>query len=240
LRLSKFLAEAGVASRRQAEKLIASGRVKVNGSKVLKQGYKIDPGSDKVELDGKIVFIQDKKVYLLLNKPPGYISSVVDSWGRPTVIDLVEDIKERIYPVGRLDFDTEGLLLLSNDGDFANLMTHPRYKIKKKYEAWVEGDVKTAALKLLAEGVVLDDGLTAPARVHVLKRQEGKTLLELEIHEGRKRQVKRMCSAVGHELISLKRTAFSFLTLEGVPLGKYRHLSLEEVERLKRIAGGGT
>ncbi|MEN6327223.1 MAG: pseudouridine synthase [Syntrophomonas sp.] len=234
MRLAKYLANAGIASRRKAEALIADGRVRVNGEPITLQGYKIEPG-DRVEFDGHILN-GGAKIYILLNKPAGYLSTVQDPYGRPTVKELLEGIAERVYPVGRLDLDTEGLLLLTNDGEFSNKMIHPRYQIGKKYQAWVEGQVENQSLKQLEQGINLDDGPTSPAEVRVLQRKADMTLLELSIHEGRKRQVKRMCQAVGHKVIKLKRTNFAFLTLQGVEMGKYRHLTADEVDRLNNLA----
>lgn len=236
LRLSRFIADAGVVSRRKAESLIADGRVRVNGVTVREQGIKVDPASDTVDVDG-LRLGKPEKVYILLNKPREYISSVHDPQGRPTVLDLVKDIQLRLYPVGRLDYDTEGLLLLTNDGGFCNLMTHPRHAIWKKYEVWVRGRVAESSLLLLKKGVILDDGgITSPARVKILGYHHNMTRLEIKIREGKKRQIKRMCSSIGHEVVSLKRTAFAFLTLKGVPCGKYRYLSGREVNILKKMA----
>lgn len=235
MRLAKFLADAGIASRRKAEKLIDDGRVKVNGITVLEQGYKIEPDKDKIEFDNRVVQKEDK-IYIILYKPGGYISSVYDPQGRPTVRELVTGIELRLYPVGRLDFDTEGILLLTNDGDFTNLMIHPRYEINKKYEALVAGHVKKSDINNLRKGLMLYDGITAPANVQIIKIIDNNTLLELEIHEGRKRQVKRMCAAVNHPVISLKRTAFAFLTLGDLSPGEYRYLTSREVEQLKNLA----
>lgn len=235
MRLAKFLADSGITSRRKAEKMIEDGRVKVNGTTVRELGYKINPEADKIQFDNKIVK-REHRVYLLLNKPRGYISSVYDPQGRPTVTELVRDINLRLYPVGRLDFDTEGILLMTNDGDFTNLMIHPRYEIKKKYEALVKGNTELSSLQQLENGILLEDGITAPARVRIINSGRKNTLLELEIHEGRKRQVKRMCAAIGHSVISLKRTSFAFLNLENVPVGQYRQLTPAEVERLRKLA----
>ncbi len=237
MRLAKYLAEAGIASRRKAEEFIVQGRVKVNGLLVQEKGYIINPDLDRVEFDGRII-TREEKVYILLNKPAGYISSVFDPQGRPTVMDLLKDITLRVYPVGRLDFDTEGLLLLSNDGEFTNLMIHPRYEMTKTYQALVEGKPDKKSLQMLREGTQLEDGMTAPAQVNILEAYKDKTLLEIEIHEGRKRQVKRMCQAIGHPVISLKRNAFGFLKLQGVALGKYRFLTPVEVNKLKQQASG--
>lgn len=236
MRLAKYLAGQGVASRRKSEELIAEGRVSVNGNIIKEQGFKIDPLQDKVEVDGHMLQTADK-VYLLLYKPAGYISSVSDPWGRPVVTDLIKEEKNRrIYPVGRLDLDTEGLLLMTNDGDFANSIIHPRYKMDKKYEAMVQGKVTKDAIKQLQKGILLEDGMTAPAGVHVLKHSSDKTLLEVIIHEGRKRQVRRMLEAVGHPVIHLKRTEVGFLTLKGLKDGEYRYLNSQEVKKLIMIS----
>jgi 23S rRNA pseudouridine2605 synthase len=235
LRLAKYMAEAGVASRRKAEKLIMQGRVKVNGLPVKEKGYIINPEADRIEFDGRIL-TREEKVYILLNKPAGYVSSVVDHRGRPTVVDLIKDIDLRVYPVGRLDLDTEGLLLLSNDGDFTNLMIHPRYEIPKTYQVLVAGKPEADSLQMLREGIELEDGITAPAQADIIETYEDKTRLQIRIHEGRKRQVKRMCLAIGHPVISLKRTAFGFLTLQGVSPGEYRFLTPGEVNKLKQQA----
>ena len=231
MRLAKYLADKGVASRRKSETLIAQGRVTVNGIIINEQGIKIDPLKDEVKVDG-LSLESAAKVYILLNKPAGYISSVSDPWGRPVVTDLIQETDLRIYPVGRLDFDTEGLLLLSNDGNFANHIIHPRYKIDKKYVALVKGKVNSDTVQLLQRGVLLDDGLTAPASVIRIKVDSLQTLLEITIHEGRKRQVKRMLAAVGHPIIKLQRTEVAFLNLKGLSPGQYRYLNSEEVERL--------
>lgn len=234
MRLAKYLAESGISSRRQAERLITQGKVKVNAKTITELAFTVKPG-DRVEYEGKIIE-QAEKIYLLLHKPAGYISSLADPQGRPRVIDLLSAVNTRVFPVGRLDYDTEGLLLLSNDGEFSNLMTHPRYLIPKKYEAWVQGIVKPDTIRQLEQGVALEDGITAPARVRLLSSKKGQSLLELEIHEGKKRQIKRMCLAVGHRVIKLKRTALAFLTLEGVPRGQFRFLTASEVERLIMLA----
>ncbi|MGI5911489.1 MAG: pseudouridine synthase [Syntrophomonadaceae bacterium] len=231
MRLARYLANAGISSRRKAEALINQGRVKVNEVTVKEKGFIITPGQDMVKFDGHIVTIQDK-IYILLNKPAGYISSVYDPQGRPIVLDLLKDIKQRVYPVGRLDYDTEGLLLLSNDGEFTNLMLHPRYGMTKTYQALVYGKINEEALNQLRNGIKLDDGITAPAGVRILNQYKNNTCLEIKIHEGRKRQVKRMCIAVGHPLINLKRTAIEELTIKGVPLGQYRFLNEMEVKSL--------
>jgi 23S rRNA pseudouridine2605 synthase len=237
MRLSQYLAHAGVASRRHAEELITDGKVKVNGITITELGSKIDPQIDRVEYNDQLIE-GEFKIYLLLNKPSGYLCSVSDPYGRPTVIDLVSKVDKRLYPVGRLDFDSEGLLLMTNDGYFNNQMIHPRYKINKEYQVWVKGRVEPSEQNLLRRGVELDDGITAPAEVEILETDSDRSLLRIVIHEGRKRQVKRMCSAVGHPVISLKRTAFGCLSLQGVPSGKYRPLTPGEIKQLLEMAAG--
>lgn len=232
-RLQKIMAQAGVASRRKCEELIVSGRVKVNGVIIQELGYKADATRDEIEVDGKKI-ARENHVYFLLNKPTGYITSVTDPQGRKTVLDLMEGIEERIYPVGRLDYDTSGLLLLTNDGEFANRITHPRHELDKVYEATVKGRMEEDALIRLRQGIELEDGMTAPADAVRLRFNEKSktTLIQLTIHEGRNRQVRRMCEAVGHPVRRLKRVRLAFLTLEGVPEGGYRPLTAEEVTRL--------
>lgn len=234
MRIAKYLAQAGVASRRQAEELIAQGRVKLNGSIVTAVAVQVEP-SDRVEFDN-VPVLPEKPVYLLLYKPAGYICTADDPQGRATVLELVKTVEERIYPVGRLDYDTEGLLLLTNDGQFTNRIIHPRYKIDKKYEVRVQGPIENSAINHLRTGVQLDDGITAPAAVNVLKCDERSSIIEMVIHEGRKRQIKRMCTAVGHPVVHLKRTALEFLTLKGLKPGDYRYLQQDEVNRLQAIA----
>jgi len=238
LRLAKYLAQAGVASRRHAEDLITAGRVKVNGSVVREIVTLINPETDRIEVGNRPINTQPL-FYVLLNKPAGYVSTVHDPQGRLTVVELTSDLPVRLHPVGRLDYDTEGLLLLTNDGEFTNLVTHPRYKIDKKYLAMVKGLVTDGEAAYLQRGVELDDGPTAPARVEVLERSPIQSVMEITIHEGRKRQIKRMCAAVGHQVVKLTRTGLGFLELGGLEVGKYRLLDPDEVDRLKKEARGG-
>lgn len=233
-RLQKVIAQAGLASRRKAEELIEQGKVKVNGQVVREQGLKVDPVEDKIEVSGKLLKIKDEKVYFLLNKPKGYVTTASDPQGRPTVLDLIKT-PTRVYPVGRLDFATEGLLLLTNDGNLTYQLTHPSHEIEKVYHAMVRGIPKESAIRELQRGVLLDDGMTAPAKVKVLKQEGGNTLLEVIIHEGRNRQVRRMCENIGHPVIRLERVALGNLTLQGVKRGKYRSLSEKEVMELKNM-----
>jgi len=237
MRLAKYIAHAGVASRRKAEEMISQGQVRVNGRLIDTPAFEVDPETDQVEINGLIINPEAKQ-YIMLNKPAGYLSTVTDPFGRPTVIDLIGDIGQRLYPVGRLDFDTEGLLLLTNDGDFTNRMIHPRHKVPKRYLARVTGRIRSGELEKLARGIELEDGWTAPARVKLRKYGNNESLVEIEIHEGRKRQVKRMFEAVGHPVVHLVRTGFGSLTLGNLAVGEYRHLSPEEVRQLLAMADG--
>lgn len=241
-RLARYLAHAGVASRRAAEALISAGRVRVNGIQITTQGTRVDPTHDQITVDGKAVQPATHHVYILLNKPAGYLSTVTDPSGRPTVLDLLPDeLRQlRVYPVGRLDSDTDGLLLLTNDGDFALRLTHPRYAIEKHYEALVQGHPTPEALDKLRHGVAIreDDGhlhTTAPARVHILRHQGTESLLALIIHEGHKREIRRMLAAVDTTVHKLTRVGLGPLTLKGVSPGKWRYLSDEEVSVLLSI-----
>ena len=238
-RLARFLAHAGVASRRHAEELIAAGRVRVNDTTVTTQGTRINPEHDTVTVDGKPIHAPARHVYIMLHKPVGYVTTASDPQGRPTVLDLLpaELRRLRIYPVGRLDIDTSGLLLLTNDGDFAQRMTHPRYSTEKHYEALVQGYPTEEALAALREGVtvVVDNERsyrTSPAQVRILRRVGTNCRLALTIHEGRKRQVRRMISAVGYRVLELKRVAVGGLTLGDLPVGGWRELRGEEVRGL--------
>jgi 23S rRNA pseudouridine2605 synthase len=226
VRLNAYLARAGIASRRGADDLIKAGRVKVNDVPGALNTY-VHTG-DRVEVDGKPVTAQALK-YVLLNKPAATVTTARDPQGRPTVVDLVEEIPERIVPVGRLDTDTTGALLLTNDGPLSHRLAHPRYGVEKVYEAEVEGEPDDAALQLLAEGVDLEDGRTAPAGVRLL----GPSKLELTLHEGRKHQVKLMCEAVGHPVLRLHRSRYAGLTVEGLEPGRWRELDPAEVKGLR-------
>lgn len=227
MRLNAYLARAGVASRRGAEDLIRAGRVRVNGE-VAGLATFVE-ASDRVELDGRAL-APEPLAYVLLHKPVGVVTTARDPHGRPTVVDLVAH-ERRVVPVGRLDSDTTGALLLTNDGPLAHRLAHPRYEVDKVYEADVEGEPDDEAVRRLAEGVELDDGPTAPAAV----RRLGPSTLELVLHEGRKHQVKRMCEAVGHPVTRLHRRGYAGLSLEGVPPGSWRELSSDEVGSLRAL-----
>lgn len=231
MRLAKYLASAGIASRRKVEEYIGQGRIKVNGEVITVQGFQIDPQLDQIWYDEQLVK-DENRIYILLNKPAGYLSSVRDDYGRPLVTDLLQDVSGRIYPVGRLDMNTEGLLLLTNDGDFAHRVIHPRHSMPRKYEALVRGLVTPQTARALASGIWLEDGFTGPVDVKVLAAQQKTTKVFLEIQSGKKRIVRRILKSAGHPVIRLKRVALAFLTLEGVASGTYRYLYPEEIQRL--------
>ena len=237
MRLAKYLAQSGVASRRHAEDLIRAGQVTVNGTVVTEVVTLVDPKTDSIKVGNRRLYAEPL-FYVLLNKPAGYISTAHDPQGRPTVIELTADLPVRLHPVGRLDFDTEGLLLLTNDGEFTNLVTHPRYQIDKKYLVKVKGYVTDEEAAHLQQGVEVEDGMTAPAIIKLRNRNQMFTEMEITIHEGRKRQVKRMCAAVGHPVVNLTRTGLGFLELGPLKTGEYRFLSSDEVEGIKMAAWG--
>lgn len=232
-RLQKFLARSGVASRRRAEQLILAGRVTVNGGVVSGLGVKVDPGTDVVAVDGVTVAPPAALRYVLLNKPAGVVTTLDDPQGRRTVAEFVPPDAPRLFPVGRLDYNTTGLLLLTNDGELAHALMHPRFHVPKTYEAVVRGVPDQADVERLRTGVRLDDGTTAPAAVQVTPLGPHKAKVTLTIHEGRKRQVRRMLSAVGHPVETLARTAYGPLTDEGLPVGAVRELTVKEVAALK-------
>ena len=235
VRLQKYLAECGVASRREAEKLILAGRVRVNGV-VAAIGQTVEPDSDNIEVDGAPV-AQQRLVYIVLNKPRDVVTTAKDTHGRKTVLDLVSGAGARVFPVGRLDMDVEGALLLTNDGELAHRLTHPKFEMEKKYLAGVSGRMTLETAARLAKGVEIEDGPTAPAKVEVIRQRDDATLIRLTLHEGRKREVKRMCEAVGHPVKTLRRIEFSGIDVSGMRVGEWRHLSHEEVETLRRHAG---
>lgn len=236
VRLQKFMAEAGIASRRECEKIIESGVVSVNGKTAL-LGTKVDPETDEICVNGDKINLESKKYYIMLNKPRAVLSSSKDNRGRICVVDLVQsDIKARLFPVGRLDYNTEGLIFLTNDGDFSNHITHPSNKISKTYIARVKGGMlKKDELNALRRGVNLDDGNTKPAFVEVLEiYPDMTTLIKITISEGRNRQIRRMCEAVGHPVCDLMRTEINGIKLGNLPYGKWRHLTQAEIKSLTK------
>ncbi len=233
VRLQKMLADCGVDSRRKCEELIRRGNVKVNG-KVAVIGDKVDPYSDKVYVKGKRVTAaaKPKYRYIMLNKPRGYVTTMNDERGRKCIKELIEDIEERVYPIGRLDKDSEGMLLLTNDGDFANHIMHPKKHVNKVYRVTVRPAITEEMVEKLQTGIVLDGRKTAPAQVRVVTKQEGRVVLEIVIREGRNRQIRRMCESLGLEVARLKRIAVGTVKLGGLKQGMYRDLSADEVKRL--------
>jgi 23S rRNA pseudouridine2605 synthase len=235
-RLQKVLSQAGVASRRAAEKLIAEGRVSVNGATVREMGTKADPAVDDIRVDGRRIKAAERLRYILLNKPAGVVTTRSDPQRRPTVLDLLRGVREYVYPVGRLDYDTEGLLLLTNDGDLAARLTHPRHGVKRTYEARVAGVPDTAELERLRTGIPLDGRRTQPADVDLLSGRERDGLLRITIREGRNRQVRRMCEAIGHPVKALTRTRIGSLTDRQLKPGMWRDLRADEVRALRSLA----
>ncbi len=242
-RLQKIISAAGVASRRLAEELITQGRVQVNGEFVRELGTKADPDRDEIKVDGRRIKEQKRKRYILLYKPRGYVTTRSDPQGRATVMDLLQGVKEYVYPVGRLDYDSEGLLLLTNDGDLATRLMHPSHEIEKVYEARVRGVPATEDLERLARGVVLDGKRTAPAKVHVPDRPTKKTesgaeqtFVEIVLREGRQRQVRRMFESIGHPVARLRRIRIGPIVDEQIPIGHWRELDDQEVAKLRRAA----
>jgi pseudouridine synthase len=234
-RLQKFLSQAGIASRRAAEKLIEDGRVSINGKTITTMGVKVDPAKDDVRVDGRRVKAAARLRYILLNKPAGFVTTRSDPQRRRTVMDLLNGVREYVYPVGRLDYDSEGLLLLTNDGDLAARLTHPRHAVPRTYEARVAGMPDREAIDRLRSGIPLDGHRTLPAEVMLLNegRRDRDGVLRLTIREGRNRQVRRMCEAVGHPVQQLKRTKFGSLADRRLKPGDWRELTAEEIQNLK-------
>lgn len=231
-RIQKILARMGVASRRKAEDLIIEGKVTVNG-KTAVLGMKADPARDHIKVDGKLLTRAEPKVYLMFNKPAGVVTSLSDPEGRPTVKDFLKGIKYRVFPVGRLDYDSEGMLLMTNDGDLAHSVLHPSKKIPKTYAVKVKGVIDEGALEKLRRGIKLEDGLTAPAKAKKVRQAENNSWIEITIYEGRKRQVRRMLEKVGYPVIKLRRTGINGLRLGDLKPGEIRRLTQDEVNKLK-------
>ncbi len=237
-RLQKFLAESGIASRRKSEQLILEGKIKVNGKIVTELGTKINPEKDVVEYNGKKIQKENKKVYILLNKPIGYVTTVKDQFKRDTVMELIKGVKERIVPVGRLDMYTSGALLLSNDGEFVNKVTHPKHEIEKTYNATVAGKVTKEDVEKLTKGVEIEENseiyVTKPAKVKILKIDEEKNLsrIQITIHEGKNREVRKMCESIGKKVLALHRTKIGNIDVKNLQLGKWRYLTEKEVQNL--------
>lgn len=234
MRLQKFMAHAGAASRRKSEELIKEGRVKVNNNIVTEMGLEVDPNKDRVYLDGKRLNLENENIYIILNKPIGVVTTSSDEKGRLNVVDLVDETK-RVYPVGRLDIDTTGLVLLTNDGALANILMHPKNNIYKTYIATVEGKPNARELNLLRNGLSLRDLKTSKAKVKILKNFDKDSIVEISIHEGKNHQVKRMFSYIGHEVKKLKRISIGKIELGNLEIENYRYLNNEEVKYLKAL-----
>lgn len=233
MRLNKYIASCGVTSRRGADTLVFDGRVSVNGSCIQTPGIDIDPAKDSVSVDGKAVIPAQQKVYIMLNKPRGVLCTCRDDRGRKTVLDLISDTKERLFPVGRLDYNTEGLILLTNDGDFAYRCTHPKHELKKTYRALVRGHLNEETLRALRDGILLDGQKTAESQINILKKHGDSTVLEITIHEGKNRQIRRMFNAVECEVEDLKRTWIGGLELGDLELGQWRYLSESDLCKIE-------
>lgn len=230
--MNRFLARHSGISRRQADQRILKGRVQVNGQQVMKPGLLVDEQHDLVILDGRILTVEAGGFYVLLNKPAGYLVTASDPQGRPTIYDLLEEVPRRIFPVGRLDMDTEGVLLLTDDGKWAHRLMHPRHRTIKEYRAFVDGEVRASDLARLTKGVILEDGLSRAVQTKLESSAPDRSVIELQMITGKKRQVKRMCSAIGHPVRRLIRVGFAGLTVEDLEPGRWRYLMPEEVSRL--------
>lgn len=235
MRLQKYIAHAGITSRRNAEQMILQGRVKVNDVVVKKLGTLVDPDKDIVKIDNKIIELERKKVYIMLNKPEGYVTTLKDMHSEKIVLDLLDGIEERVFPVGRLDKDTSGLLLMTNDGDLAYKLTHPSHVVWKKYIALVDGFPTDKELNKLRKGVNIDGRKTSESYVRLVKKYKNSSVLEISIHEGRNRQVRKMCERVGHPVLKLKRIAIDDLELGGLEVGNWRYLTDKEIKYLKKL-----
>lgn len=233
IRLQKYMAISGIASRRKCEEYILQGKVKVNGKIVTELGTKVFPDKDEIEFEGRKLNIEEKHVYILLNKPIGYVTTTNDQFGRDDVLDLVK-VKERIVPVGRLDMYTSGALILTNDGDFVYKVTHPKHEINKTYTVTLKGIITKEEVLQLQKGIDIGDYITKPAKVKILKTDEEKQIsrLEIVIHEGKNRQVRRMCEAVGRKVLALHRTKIGEISVKDIELGKWRYLKKEEINKL--------
>lgn len=232
MRLQKFIAQCGIASRRKAEEYISAGRIAIDGRIVREMGILVVPGENVITFDGKPVAAKEQLVYYLLNKPKGYITTLADPQGRPTVTSLIKTSKVRLFPVGRLDLDTEGALILTNDGQLAQKIQHPRHETNKTYEALVRGCPRRDKITQLERGISLEEKMTAPAVVSVKAKIGENCLMQITIHEGRKRQVKKMFAFIGHPVLQLKRTAYGKLSLGRIALGDYRQLNPSELNKI--------
>jgi len=234
MRINKYLSQAGICSRRKADELVLNGNVKVNGAVMKEPGYDVEEG-DKVTVNGKLVEGAEDYVYYLLNKPTGYVTTVSDEYDRPTVVDLLTDVSERIFPVGRLDYNTSGAIIMTNDGSLSYHITHPKHEVMKTYHALVAGNVSKEKLWKLRNGVDIGGYVTKPARVSPIRESKNSTILEISIHEGKNRQVRKMCKAIGNPVQELHRVAIGEVKLGHLKEGAYRKLNPFEIEYLKSL-----
>ena len=235
IRINKYLSQCGVASRRSADLMVTEGRVTVNGEVITTPGHMVNEEADQVAVDGRPVAPTSRHVYIILNKPAGYVTSRSDPHHKRTVMELLKDLPDRVNPVGRLDLDTTGVLLFTNDGELAHRLTHPRFEVIKVYRAKVAGDVSKAQALILSGGVALPDGAIGRAQASIEGAGDGYTVLQLELTEGRKREVKHLCKAIGHPVIALNRRSFAGIEAAGLEIGKWRHLTPAEVDQLRRL-----
>ena len=237
MRINKYIASCGVASRRKAEELIISRRVTINGELITELSTTVDETKDIVEVDGVPINQEEKKVYILLNKPEGYITTVKDQFDRPSVLDILKDVEERVYPVGRLDYETSGLLILTNDGDLTYKLTHPKHEVEKTYLAMVNGIISPEEKRRFENGLQIEDYTTAKAKLKIVKADEEKnySVCKITIHEGRNRQVRKMCKAIGHPVRNLRRIQMGRINIRGLEVGEYRNLTEDEVKYLKSV-----
>lgn len=235
MRLQKYMAKCGVASRRKSEEFISQGLVSVNGKTIITPGYIVNPEKDIVKVNGKKISMEKDKLYIMLNKPVGYVTTMKDEKNRKVVTDLIEDVDERIYPVGRLDIDSSGLLLLTNDGDLTYRLTHPSNEILKRYIVIVEGVPNRAELQRFRKGININGKKTAPASVKIAKRYEDESILDIRIHEGRNRQVRKMCEIINHPVKKLKRVSVGEIELGGLQIGNWRYLDQDELDYLRGL-----
>ncbi len=237
MRINKYIAFCGIASRRKAEELILNKRVKVNDVIVTELSYQVDEKDDIVKVDDVVIKKEEKLVYVLINKPEGYITTVKDQFDRPSVLDLINDITERIYPIGRLDYETSGLLILTNDGDLTYKLTHPKHEIDKTYIARVKGRPSKIEMENFRNGLKIEDYTTSKAKIKILKYDETKdvSILEIKIHEGKNRQVRKMCKAINHPVLRLRRKAMGKIEIGDLKIGEYRYLTENEINYLKSL-----
>lgn len=233
-RLQKYMAACGIASRRKCEEIIQEGRVNVNGEIITELGFKVDPEIDQVYVDSKLIRLEENKVYIALNKPEGYVSTVKDERGRKTILDLVK-VEERVFPIGRLDYNTSGLLLLTNDGEIYNKVIHPREEINKVYVATIKGIPTDIEIEEFCNGVDIGDYITAKAKFKIIDKSEDKCKVQITIHEGKNRQVRKMCEKIGHPVLSLKRVSVGEILLGNLNRGNWRFLSKNEIQYLKKL-----